>query len=108
MPTNQPTVSLERRAKLLDAIMRHFVTSHPDIGQLLMALRPDEYGDGLMTVLDPAQATHDSLQTPLIALDGEISLEEFRALCVPFIGEALDSLLDVEVEVRWRPRHNQE
>ncbi len=103
--TNKIELTLERRSEILDTILRGLVTTHPNLGELLMLLRPGDYASCSAEVLDHKcpEGEYDGGR-PFSALAVNTSSEELRALLLPFVAEALEYVLDVNATVTWADR----
>ncbi len=106
--TNEPEISLERRAEILDNILELAVTRCYDLGELIMLLRPDDYGDDRNRAckLDEQDADPhgDGGFGFFQQLQSSCDKEELRALLMPHIAQAISYKLHIEVSIAWEKR----
>lgn len=109
--TNEPEISLERRAEILDSILGMVVTHCYDLGELIMLLRPEDYGnDGDRACkLDEQDkdARGDGGFGFFQQLQSSCDKEELRGLLIPHLAQAISYKLDIEVSIAWEKRYRQ-
>ncbi len=106
--TNEPEISLERRAEVLGYILETAVLSLYDLGELIMLLRPDDYGDDRNRACKLDEQDQDARGNGGFGffqqLQSSCDKEELRALLMPHIAQAISYKLHIEVSIAWEKR----